>query len=341
MRRPDGKRIIEVDPNVAPFVVRVFELYSAGNLSVKEVARKAKEEGLVFRGSGKPVPTSTIHKILRNPIYTGRFSWKGKLYKGAHAPLVENDVWEMAQMVRSTHRGKRHRTATHDFAFSGFVTCGHCGCGLVGEKKKDRYVYYHCTGYKGKCPEPYVREERLAEEFETVLEQIIFDDNVITWVAEALKQSHADEKKFHDEAVARLQAEYTRLQGRIDQMYIDKLDGRVTLEFFDRKASEWRLEQDNLLRTIANHQSANRTYVDEGARLLELASRACDLYAKQTPHEKRRLLDCVVAKASWKAGALEVTYRPPFDLLALSNSETAAKDGRKHSRAPFSEIMGG
>jgi hypothetical protein len=43
----------------------------------------------------------------------------------------------------------------------------------VGEIKKSRYVYYHCTGYKGKCPDPYVREEvledgRLVEKIERV-----------------------------------------------------------------------------------------------------------------------------------------------------------------------------
>jgi hypothetical protein len=30
---------------------------------------------------------------------------------------------------------------------------------MVGEIKKARYVYCHCTGYKGKCLEPYTREE--------------------------------------------------------------------------------------------------------------------------------------------------------------------------------------
>ncbi len=49
---------------------------------------------------------------------------------------------------------KRNRKVKHEFAFSGLITCGHCGCSLVGEIKKGRYIYYHCTGYKGKCPEP-------------------------------------------------------------------------------------------------------------------------------------------------------------------------------------------
>src|ERR1039458_765814 len=47
------------------------------------------------------------------------------------------------------------RKVKHDFAFTSLVHCGHCGCHLVGELKKGRYVYYHCTGNRGKCPEPY------------------------------------------------------------------------------------------------------------------------------------------------------------------------------------------
>ena len=41
--------------------------------------------------------------------------------------------------------------------------------------------------------------------------------------------------------------------------------------FFDRRASEWRREQDRLLLSIEEHQSANQTYLEEGVRLLELA----------------------------------------------------------------------
>jgi hypothetical protein len=44
------------------------------------------------------------------------------------------------------------RKVRHDFAFSGLVYCGRCGCLLVGEMKKGRYVYYHCTGNRGNAP---------------------------------------------------------------------------------------------------------------------------------------------------------------------------------------------
>ncbi len=79
--------------------------------------------------------------------------------------------------------------------------CGHCGCALVGEKKKNKYVYYHCTGNKGKCPEPYAREEVLEACFADLLKGLVFDDEVMDWIVDALHQSHADEKKFRRDAI--------------------------------------------------------------------------------------------------------------------------------------------
>jgi hypothetical protein len=59
------------------------------------------------------------------------------------------------------------------------------------------------------------------------------------WVAEALRQSHAEERQYRDEAIARLQAEDKRLQNHIDSMYVDKLDGRVDTDFFVVVAGLW------------------------------------------------------------------------------------------------------
>ena len=69
------------------------------------------------------------------------------------------------QAILDRRFAKRHRKSIHNFAFSQLITCGHCGCSLVGEIKKGHYVYYHCTGYREKCPEPYTREEVLEERF--------------------------------------------------------------------------------------------------------------------------------------------------------------------------------
>ena len=62
--RPDGKKIIEPDPETAPIIARLFEWYASGSLSLREAAKKIRAAGLVHRKSGAPVPMSTVHSIL-------------------------------------------------------------------------------------------------------------------------------------------------------------------------------------------------------------------------------------------------------------------------------------
>lgn len=324
---PDGKKGIESDPEVAPIVTRLFEWYATGNYSLKESAKMARAEGMVFRKSRNPIPISTVHKILHNRIYTGDFEWNGKIHHGVHTPLIKKDLWERVQEVLDRRFAKKHRKVKHEFAFSGLIACGHCGCSLVGEIKKGRYVYYHCSGYRGKCPEPYTREEVLEDRFTDILKRVSLDDEILGWVEEALRQSHVDEKSHHDEAINRLQGEYGRLQARIDLMYEDKLDGRIDAAYFDRKAAEWRDEQERLLRAIEEHQTANRSYMEEGIQLLELAGRAHELFRKQEAREKRRLLNFVLSNCTWKNGELTPIYRIPFDLLAVTIAEHQKKNG--------------
>jgi hypothetical protein len=34
---------------------------------------------------------------------------------------------------------------------------------LTAEIKKGKFIYYHCTGHRGKCELPYFREEDLGD----------------------------------------------------------------------------------------------------------------------------------------------------------------------------------
>ena len=117
--------------------------------------------------------------MLRSCIYTGNFVWNDKTYQGNHEPIVTRELWEKVQSVLDGRFSNRNRKPKRDFAFTGLIRCGHCGCSIVAELKKGRYVYYHCSRAKGKCPEPYVREEVLGERFSAMLDWLRFDDEVL------------------------------------------------------------------------------------------------------------------------------------------------------------------
>ena len=137
---PNGKRTIEPDPAVAPTVVRLFERYATGLYSLKELVSLAQADGLVFRRSKNRVPRASIHRMLRNRLYMGEFDWKEKRCHGVHEPIVTRELWDQVQAMLARRCAKRHRKVKHNFAFSGLVTCGHCGCSLIGEIKKGRYI---------------------------------------------------------------------------------------------------------------------------------------------------------------------------------------------------------
>lgn len=169
IKRPDGKNIIEPDPDTAGLVAQLFERYATGNYSLVEITKLARSLGLRYQKSGRVLPKSAIHRLLRNKVYSGDFDWAGKEYRGSYAALISRELWNRVQdILEGRNQGKPHSVRDR-FAFAGLLTCGHCGCALVAELKKGRYAYYHCTGYKGKCPEKYVREEVLEAAFTELL----------------------------------------------------------------------------------------------------------------------------------------------------------------------------
>ena len=68
---------------------------------------------------------------------------------------------------------------------------------------------------------------------------------------------------------SRLKGDYQRLQNRLETLYEDKLDGRIDVEFFDRKSREWRAEQTRLLDAIKEHQKADQLYMEDGTLALQ------------------------------------------------------------------------
>jgi site-specific DNA recombinase len=313
-----GKKVIVVDRSVSSVIRRIYELYASGRHSLASIAQLISDESY-FEAGKKKFGKRLVHKILTNPIYSGSFNWNGVLYEGNHEAIVSKELFDQVQDMLSGKGRCPSSPQKHHFAFQGMVVCGHCGCAMVAEIKKGKYIYYHCTGNKGKCPGKYAREEEMDRQFLASLEAIRIDEDVIEWVITALKESQKDEKRYFEERLQSLQEQHMKLKNRLDAMYIDKLDGKISQEFYDAKTAEWRMDQDILKEKIEQHQQANRIYIDEGIRLLELSQSAVSLYMRQSMEEKRRLLNYVHSNSTWKDGQLIPNYRKPFDLLAVTN----------------------
>jgi len=317
---PSGKKIIVPDPDTAPIITELFERFATGEYSIKRIAAALRREsGSV--GGRKP-NSSLVHQILRRRLYMGDFDFAGTTYPGTHEPLVPREVWHRVQDLLDARAENKTRKVKHDFAFTGLVRCGHCGCMMVGEIKKGRYVYYHCTGNRGKCPERFTREEVLGGAFAGILQELVIPPPILEWLGDTVVESDRTEQAARAQAIKKLQARYDQIQSRIDTMYLDKLDGRITLEYFDKHSATWRREQDGLLRKIQDMQKATPAPIDQAVEVLQLTSRASELFLQQPAAEQRRFLQVVVEKAAWQGGALRTSLFEPFEVLRHSNQES-------------------
>ncbi|MBM3267952.1 MAG: recombinase zinc beta ribbon domain-containing protein [Candidatus Sericytochromatia bacterium] len=262
--------------------------------------------------------------MLDNPVYVGRFIWKGVEYEGKHVPLITPELFMKVQAIKHGRKGGEYQGRT--FAFTGLLTCGYCGCAITAEIKKGKYVYYHCTGGRGKCQGQgaALREEDIDRQLADVVSGLKMDDRVFATLRKGLKAAHEDEREYHARALANLNGQLTKVSNRIRQIYIDKLDGQIDTATYDEFKTKFEAEREVLRSQIAAHEKADKDYLEYGARLLELAQTAYLSYYRRSPHEKRRLLNFVLSNCVLMSKRLIPEYRKPFDLIA-----SAARDSRK------------
>jgi site-specific DNA recombinase len=316
---PNKKRIIVQDEVLAPLMRKMFEMYATGLYSTKDLAKEATRVGLVHRKSGSKLGKGVMYDLLNNPIYYGDFIWKGVLYNGTHSPIISKELFDKVQLVFKRRSSCPTGRQKHDFLFHGLMTCGHCGCAMVAEIKKGKYVYYHCTGNKGKCPEKYTREELVDQQFTDLLQEITLDADVVEWIVDVMKSSTAEERAQREAQIAALNQQKQRLDARLEKMYLDRLDGILEEEEYRRLSSKFRSEVTDVKFSLQQLQAQNSTSITDGNRLLELAQKAATLYSAQNQEEKRKLLNCVCSNSTWALGQLTVNYRKPFDIIAVSN----------------------
>jgi site-specific DNA recombinase len=187
----DGKLVIVPDPDTSSVVTELFERFAVGHHSVKALVKELNSEGVKLRG--RRLYSSAVYQILRKRLYTGDFDWNGNTYPGIYEPLVTRECWMRVQELLDARAQNRTRKVKHEFAYTGLVHCGHCGCLLVGERKKGKYVYYHCTGNRGKCLEPYTRQEVLTSEFANLIGELIIPPTILEWLGDAVLSSDRTE----------------------------------------------------------------------------------------------------------------------------------------------------
>lgn len=308
----NGRRVIKTDHDAARFVRRAFELYAYEVESLAKLRKKLVSEGMIYR-NGKNFHISTLERILKNEFYIGAFYWKGKKYENAtHEPIVSKELFHQVQdkLMKPT----KNRSQKGLFSYTNLIKCGACGCYLSAQIQKG-HIYYHCSQSKGKCKHPYIRQEIIDAEFEKLFESIHITEEQKNLVLQGLRESFQDKIEFHNETITQIEKQIKVLQNRIDQAYLDKLDRKVSEEFWQQHTSKWLAEKEELLAKLLNTQKADTSFLENANLILELARQASGLFKSQNAEQKRRLINLVTSNCTYKDGKFDLELAKPFDMI--------------------------
>lgn len=193
-----GLKKIFVDQERAPFIKQSFEKVAYEDFSGRDVYHWLKSIDFKTR-KGKHVTLSMIYRMLNNPYYCGMFQYGENWYKGTYEPIVSKELFDEVQAKLTVH--PKTKPGTKEFDFTKMMKCGSCGSGITAEERIKRrstgirrYVYYHCTRSRDlKCPEVFITEEDLIQEFIQILDKVSLDQ---IQTQEKLNQELERYKKF-------------------------------------------------------------------------------------------------------------------------------------------------
>ena len=84
------------DPERYKLIRKMFELYSTGKYSLKDLKELMTSLSLKSRAK-KVLSVSMIQRTLANHFYYGTFFYHGELYQGTHKPIISKKLFDKVQ----------------------------------------------------------------------------------------------------------------------------------------------------------------------------------------------------------------------------------------------------
>jgi len=319
LNEPEARTIVPDEERFA-LLRRMWELMLTGCYSPRRILDIASDQwGLRTkkrkRTGGKPLSLSAVYHIFTNPFYAGVIERHHKTYPGKHRAMVSLDEFERVQVLLG--RPGRPHPETRQFAFTGLIRCGVCGCSVTAEEKVKpsglHFVYYHCTRKrKPACTQPAIALRNLEQ---TILQFILdlgVNEEVHLWAIARLERwakeeagrdvvgRHSLEKAI--EAITRKMGNFTDL--RVRELVGDEefVKGRQALE----------REKTKLTQRLASEIPSD-SWLEPARMLVSFSLRAASWFQEGNLEIKRLILSIIGSNCTLTDRELNIDGAKPFE----------------------------
>lgn len=261
-------------------VRKMWDMMLTGNYTPPQIRRVVNEEWgfktpKTKRSGGVEMPNSVIYKMFNNLFYTGMFEWKGNLYQGNHKQMITMEEYDRVQIIMGK-KGKP-RSQTHDFAYTGIITCGVCG-GMITATEKMKiikktnelksYIYYHCGRKKKemRCEQERMTLKELEDQIDIELERYTILPKFQEWAIEILNKNNDKEIEERTKIYENQHKSLTETQKELDALTKMRYRELIDDETFIK-------ERDELKTKITKLKSGLRETENRAEKWLELTEK--------------------------------------------------------------------
>ncbi len=319
VNEPEAERVRQIFVLYLKFkglIPLVQELERRGWFNKRLTTRDGRTRG------GKLFTKTSLHRLLTNVTYVGKTLYKGTIYEGQHAAIIDKNLWEQAQelLTRNGSTGGAQVRNRFGALLKGIIRCAPCGCAMSpthATKGNKRYRYYLCSNAQKRGWETCPSKSIPAHEIEQlVVNQIRSIGQDPALVAQTLAQARAQSQA----QTVELETEQRHLVRDLATWHsqIQKLAGQISAGGGTPATARLADLQERI-------RGAERRAVEIGDEVGALRGQCLDeheatkalanfdpVWEALTPHEQARLIGLLVERVDYdgSTGKVSITFHP-------------------------------
>ena len=249
-----------IDPDTAPLVRRIYNMYADGQ-TITEIITQLNAEGL-RTGQGNPYTKNSLRTVLKNEKYIGIYDFKNgevRIEDGVPA-IVDKDIFYRVQKLLTVNqRAPAAHWSRVDYLLTNKLFCGSCGAQMVGEsgsgKGGTKYSYYLCINHKrgNTCSRKAIRRDWLEPFVLAKIQELVLNDEMIQFITDAVWDFYQRQDQQRDK-VAGLQAQQAEVERAINNLMRAIEAGMPLTEMTKNRLTELDAQQQALKSALAQTQ---------------------------------------------------------------------------------------
>jgi len=318
-------RNIEPDPVMSRVIKLAFEEYATGTHTLESLSQFMADHGMVSK-HGTPLPKVAMVRMLTNRAYLGFIKHLGEWHPGNFEPIISPTLFEAVQKLLTSRKKPRKSKVALPFAFTGFATCGECGCAITAQYATNRfgtrYTYYRCTKKGGACAQPYTREDALATQLQALLQSVSLPPTAIAEMETQLTAWEKETIAASGSAAQNLKAKIRANGEKLEKLVTVFLDGDIPRETYLVRKDLLMREKVSLHESQTNFGQQRNNWIEPLRNFVSSLQRAAEIEKTSNHNEWKKFFQSIGSNPTISGKSVSIHWGDAWDFAA------AAKAGR-------------